>query len=96
MQPASEEEQAESDERIRGFFSKVAGEDLEIDWSELQNVLNYAMKRGALHFTSLKGNVSSVMLSGHVLILSWGIQVVKCTQMQMCPLASERAVYPRT
>lgn len=45
VQPASEEEQAEQDDRIRGFFTKVAGEDLEIDWSELQNVLNYAMKR---------------------------------------------------
>lgn len=48
MQPQSQEEEAEQDDRIRGFFSKVAGEDLEIDWSELQNVLNFAMKRGKL------------------------------------------------
>ncbi|XP_076044094.1 calpain-B-like isoform X6 [Oratosquilla oratoria] len=36
---------AEADERVRGFFQKIAGEDLEIDWKELQNVLNFAMKR---------------------------------------------------
>nr|XP_045588080.1 calpain-B-like [Procambarus clarkii] len=40
-----ESQEIEADERIRGFFSKVAGEDLEIDWKELQDVLNFALKR---------------------------------------------------
>ncbi|XP_064089710.1 calpain-B-like isoform X11 [Macrobrachium nipponense] len=40
-----EAQQIEADERIRGFFGRVAGEDLEIDWQELQDVLNYALKR---------------------------------------------------
>ncbi|KAK8727151.1 hypothetical protein OTU49_009721 [Cherax quadricarinatus] len=42
---ADESQEPEVDERIRGFFRKVAGEDLEIDWKELQDVLNFALKR---------------------------------------------------
>ncbi|XP_042207807.1 calpain-B-like isoform X5 [Homarus americanus] len=38
-------QEVEADERIRGFFRKVAGEDLEIDWKELQGVLDFALKR---------------------------------------------------
>lgn len=45
VQPDEEEQAPEADERIRGFFRKVAGEDLEIDWKELQDVLNFALKR---------------------------------------------------
>ncbi|KAK4300804.1 hypothetical protein Pmani_027019 [Petrolisthes manimaculis] len=45
VKPEDETQEAEADERINGFFRKVAGEDLEIDWKELQDVLNYALKR---------------------------------------------------
>ncbi|EEB19689.1 Calpain B, putative [Pediculus humanus corporis] len=42
--PENRDEQREKDERIRQFFSKLAGEDNEIDWRELQEILNYAMR----------------------------------------------------
>ncbi|XP_071523076.1 uncharacterized protein [Panulirus ornatus] len=46
VQPGQDDTQeAEADERVRGFFRKVAGDDLEIDWKELQDVLNFALKR---------------------------------------------------
>ncbi|CAG0913660.1 unnamed protein product [Notodromas monacha] len=38
-------EQTEMDQAVRAFFKKVAGEDLEIDWRELQEVLNFALKK---------------------------------------------------
>lgn len=38
-------------ERIKEFFKKVAGEDLEIDWVELKQILDYAMKNGICGFT---------------------------------------------
>lgn len=51
MQPEQDDTQeVEADERVRGFFRKVAGEDLEIDWKELQDVLNFALKRGQYVF----------------------------------------------
>ncbi|KAA0192707.1 hypothetical protein HAZT_HAZT000398, partial [Hyalella azteca] len=62
VKPASEEEAAEQDERIRGFFAKVAGEDLEIDWSELQSVLNYAMKR-EFEFEGFSKDICRSMIS---------------------------------
>ncbi|KAF2359806.1 Peptidase C2 calpain large subunit domain III [Trinorchestia longiramus] len=62
VKPASEEEAAEQDDRIRGFFSKVAGEDLEIDWSELQSVLNYAMKR-EFEFDGFSKDICRSMIS---------------------------------
>ena len=40
-----EEQAAAGNERIRGFFNVVAGEDGEIDWEELQGVLNYSLKK---------------------------------------------------
>ncbi|KAK7078496.1 Calpain-1 catalytic subunit, partial [Halocaridina rubra] len=45
VQPEEVAQQVEHDERIREFFHNVAGEDLEIDWKELQNVLNISFKR---------------------------------------------------
>lgn len=45
VQPDDTQE-VEADERINAFFRKVAGDDLEIDWKELQDVLNFALKRG--------------------------------------------------
>ncbi|CAL4093263.1 unnamed protein product, partial [Meganyctiphanes norvegica] len=46
VKPEEDEEQAvEADDRVRAFFGKVAGEDLEVDWKELQDVLNFALKR---------------------------------------------------
>jgi len=46
----SEPESRDAAERVQTFFKTVAGEDMEIDWSELQEVLNMAMKRGMFVF----------------------------------------------
>lgn len=34
------------------LFRRVAGADLEVDWTELQNVLNSSFKRGKYFFSS--------------------------------------------
>lgn len=39
-------EEEKRNERIREFFKKIAGEDMEIDWMELKQVLDYAMANG--------------------------------------------------
>ncbi len=39
-------EEEKRNERIREFFRKIAGEDMEIDWMELKQILDYAMKNG--------------------------------------------------
>ena len=44
LKPDPEEEKR--NERIREFFKKIAGEDLEVDWMELKEILDYAMKNG--------------------------------------------------
>ena len=44
QQPDAEEEKR--NERIKEFFRKIAGEDLEVDWIELKQILDYAMKNG--------------------------------------------------
>lgn len=41
--PAAEDENTK---RVKEFFKTVAGEDMEIDWSELKEVLDLALKRG--------------------------------------------------
>lgn len=40
------DEDDEQRKRVQQFFKTVAGEDNEIDWSELKEVLDMAMKRG--------------------------------------------------
>ncbi|XP_065200380.1 calpain-A isoform X2 [Planococcus citri] len=44
QQPDAEEEKRY--ERLKEFFRKIAGEDLEVDWIELKQILDYAMKNG--------------------------------------------------
>ncbi|XP_043196205.1 calpain-B-like isoform X3 [Amphibalanus amphitrite] len=39
------EEESEYDQMVREFFNKIAGDDLEIDWMELKQVLDYALKK---------------------------------------------------
>lgn len=39
-------EEDKRNEKIREFFKKIAGEDMEIDWMELKEVLDFAMKSG--------------------------------------------------
>uniref|UniRef100_A0A1B6KWC1 Calpain catalytic domain-containing protein n=1 Tax=Graphocephala atropunctata TaxID=36148 RepID=A0A1B6KWC1_9HEMI len=41
-QPAPEMKKA--DEKVKEFFRKLAGEDMEVDWMELKEILDYAMR----------------------------------------------------
>jgi len=34
----------DSNEKLKKFFFKVAGNDKEVDWMELKNILDFAMK----------------------------------------------------
>lgn len=42
-QTTSEEKEVD---KVREFFLKLAGEDMEVDWMELKEILDYAMKSG--------------------------------------------------
>lgn len=35
---------------VREFFNRLAGSDGEVDWQELKEILDYAMREGMLHF----------------------------------------------
>lgn len=35
------------------FFAKIAGEDMEVDAKELQEILNHALKKGILFFVMI-------------------------------------------
>ena len=54
MKPELQEE-SEYDQMVREFFNKIAGDDLEIDWMELKQVLDYALKKGAYCATRRRG-----------------------------------------
>ncbi|XP_018368106.1 PREDICTED: calpain-A-like isoform X4 [Trachymyrmex cornetzi] len=40
-----EPEQDRNSEKVREFFKKLAGDDLEVDWMELKDILDYAMRK---------------------------------------------------
>ncbi|KAL6417265.1 hypothetical protein ACFW04_012871 [Cataglyphis niger] len=40
-----EPEQDRNTEKVREFFKKLAGDDLEVDWMELKDILDFAMKK---------------------------------------------------
>lgn len=46
MKPTPEEN--EQADKVREFFLKLAGEDGEVDWIELKEIMDYAMKSGRL------------------------------------------------
>lgn len=39
------DEQNEKENQVREYFKKISGDDLEIDWQELKNILDYALKK---------------------------------------------------
>jgi hypothetical protein len=39
-------EKEKKTEAIRQFFQKLAGDDMEVDWMELKDILDYAMRNG--------------------------------------------------
>ena len=42
---------------MREFFRKLAGEDMEVDWMELKEILDYAMRKGILNYSINERNV---------------------------------------
>lgn len=50
IQPEPEEEEKKQD-KVREFFKKLAGEDEEVDWVELKEILDYAMRNGKFERT---------------------------------------------
>jgi hypothetical protein len=43
-----EAEEDKTQDKVKEFFLKIAGEDLEVDWMELKEILDYAMRNGNL------------------------------------------------
>ncbi|KAG8261010.1 Calpain-1 catalytic subunit [Homalodisca vitripennis] len=61
-QPAPEMKKA--DEKVKEFFRKLAGEDMEVDWMELKEILDYAMRNGNVANTGGEEVSSSSPLGG--------------------------------
>ena len=40
-------QESEYDRAVRQFFTQIAGDNLEVDWRELKEVLDYALKKGS-------------------------------------------------
>lgn len=43
-----------NEDKVKEFFRKLAGDDMEVDWMELKEILDYAMRKGKLIFTNVK------------------------------------------
>jgi calpain len=43
-----EPEEDKTQDKVKEFFHKIAGEDMEVDWMELKEILDYAMRNGNL------------------------------------------------
>ncbi|CAB0012122.1 unnamed protein product [Nesidiocoris tenuis] len=56
-----EEEEKKSD-RVKEFFLKLAGEDEEVDWVELKEILDYAMRHGKLKSFLLLNPILVILL----------------------------------
>ena len=53
------EEEKSEDQEVKDFFASIAGEDLEVDCFELQEILDFALKKGTnyiLIYIYLHGN----------------------------------------
>lgn len=47
MQPTPD--QTQQTDEIYTYFQKLAGDDLEVDWCELKEILDYSLKKGSLY-----------------------------------------------
>nr|CAD7575499.1 unnamed protein product [Timema californicum] len=45
VKEAPEPEEEKTSEKAKEFFKKIAGEDMEVDWLELKDILDYAMRK---------------------------------------------------
>lgn len=43
-----ESDQDRNAEKVREFFKKLAGDDMEVDWMELKEILDFAMRKGMI------------------------------------------------
>ncbi|GBM03230.1 hypothetical protein AVEN_142525-3 [Araneus ventricosus] len=50
VQVQETEEEKSKDQEVKDFFASIAGEDLEVDCYELQEILNFALKKGRIFF----------------------------------------------
>ena len=48
-----EPEEDKTQDKVKEFFRKIAGEDMEVDWMELKEILDYAMRNGNLLWSHL-------------------------------------------
>lgn len=46
FQVREEPEEDRNTEKVREFFKKLAGDDMEVDWMELKDILDFAMRKG--------------------------------------------------
>ncbi|KAG8248730.1 Calpain-1 catalytic subunit [Homalodisca vitripennis] len=58
-QPAPEMKKA--DEKVKEFFRKLAGEDMEVDWMELKEILDYAMRNEVSSSSPLGGGGDNII-----------------------------------
>lgn len=50
MTPTPEENK--QTEKVRQIFVKLAGVDMEVDWKELKEIMDYAMRNGKVFLSS--------------------------------------------
>ncbi|XP_023725348.1 calpain-A isoform X3 [Cryptotermes secundus] len=60
-QPEPEEEKTQ--DKVKEFFCKIAGEDMEIDWMELKEILDYAMRNELPGRSSSQDSIVNTILS---------------------------------
>ncbi|XP_021935906.1 calpain-A-like isoform X2 [Zootermopsis nevadensis] len=60
-QPEPEEEKTQ--DKVKEFFQKIAGEDMEVDWMELKEILDYAMRNELPGRSSSQDSVITMILS---------------------------------
>ncbi|GLH13439.1 hypothetical protein R5R35_002953 [Gryllus longicercus] len=58
-----EPEEQKTEDKAKEFFLKIAGEDLEIDWKELQDILDYAMRNEMPRASSEQDSIITTVLS---------------------------------
>lgn len=42
-------EEQKGDDKVKEFFRKIAGDDMEVDWMELKEILDYALRNGIVY-----------------------------------------------
>lgn len=80
-------EEQKRDERLCEFFKKIAGEDMEVDWIELKQILDYALKNGMQCF------YSSLVRVVVYLLVPWYFACLACTRCLDTDVTSETTFF---